>query len=157
MPERVSSLTLFGPIFAPSDEARVRLKERARVARQDGMIGIADAAVAGSLSSTTRANNPLVSPFVRESHMRQDPEGFAQSCEALADAHRADLRLVRSPTLLVTGNEDSIAPPSMAQAIADKLKGATVKVLERCGHWAPLERPQDCARLLGEHVRAQKP
>jgi 3-oxoadipate enol-lactonase len=156
MPERVSSLTLFGPILEPSDDTRRRLKDRARAVRQDGMIGIADDAVAGGLSSATRTHSPLVAPFLRESHMRQDPDGFAQTCEALAEGRRADLRFVRCPTLLVTGDEDAVAPPSMAQAIADKLKGATVKILERCGHWTPLERPQDCARLLSEHVRAQR-
>jgi 3-oxoadipate enol-lactonase len=156
MPERVSSLTLFGPILEPSEESRERLKARARAARQDGMIAIADAAVAGGVSSATRAASPLVAPFLRESHMRQDPEGFAQTCEALAGAHAADLRFVRCPTLLVTGDEDTVAPPSAAQAIADKVKGATVKILERCGHWTPVERPKDCARLLSEHIRAQR-
>jgi pimeloyl-ACP methyl ester carboxylesterase len=154
MPEWVTSLTLFGPIHEPSDTARQRLKDRARAARQEGMIGIADA-VAGGLPSATKRASPLVVPFLRESHMRQDAEGFAQSCEALADAQAADLRLLRCPMLLVTGDEDTVAPPSIAQAIADKVKGATVKVLERCGHWTPVERPQDCARLLSEHVRAR--
>jgi 3-oxoadipate enol-lactonase len=157
MPEWVKSLTLFGPILEPPEPARQRLRDRARTARQDGLIGIADAA-AGGLSSATKAANPLAALFLRESHMRQDAEGFAQTCEALAGAQAADLRLIRCPTLLITGDEDSVAPASMAQAIADKVHGAAVvRVLERCGHWTPVERPQDCARLLSEHVRAQAP
>jgi 3-oxoadipate enol-lactonase len=155
MPEWVTSLTLFGPIHEPSDGARQRLKDRARAARQEGMIGIADA-VAGGLSSATKSASPLLVPLLRESHMRQDAEGFAQTCEALADAQPADLRLLRCPTLLVTGDEDTVAPPSAVQAIADKVRGATAKVLERCGHWTPVERPQDCARMLSEHVRARR-
>lgn len=153
MPESVTGMTLFGPIFEPSEAARQRLRDRAGMARREGLVAIADAAM-GALSSAARAANPLAGPFVRESHMRQDSEGFAQSCEALADSHAADLRLVRCPTLLVTGAEDSVAPPSAAQAIADRLRGSAVKVLEHCGHWTPVERPEDCARLLGEHVRA---
>jgi 3-oxoadipate enol-lactonase len=155
-PEWVKSLTLFGPIAEPSDPARQRLRDRAREARQDGMIGIADAASSGGVSSTSSSANALLAPFVRESHMRQDPEGFAQSCEALATAEGADLRFLRCPTLIVTGDEDAVAPPSAAQAIADKVKGAKVKVLEHCGHWTPFERPRDCARLLSEHVRANE-
>jgi 3-oxoadipate enol-lactonase len=154
MPESVTGMTLFGPIFEPSEAARQRLRDRAGLARREGLVGIADAAT-DALSSAARAANPLAAPFVRESHMRQDAEGFAQSCEALADAHAADLRLVRCPTLLVTGAEDIVAPPSMAQAIADRLRGSAVKVLERCGHWTPVERPDDCAWLLGEHLRAR--
>jgi 3-oxoadipate enol-lactonase len=118
------------------------------------MIGIADAAGSNGVSSTSSNANALLAPFVRESHMRQDPEGFAQSCEALAAATGADLRFLRCPTLVVTGDEDAIAPPTAAQAIADKVKGSKIKVLEHCGHWTPFERPRDCARLLSEHVRA---
>lgn len=154
--ELVKTLTLFGPVVDPAEAARQRLRDRARAARQDGMIGIADGIAELGLSSSSKAGNALLAPFVRESHMRQDPEGFAQTCEALAAAEAADLRFLRCPTLIVTGDEDAIAPPGVAQALADKIKGAKVKVLERCGHWTPLERPQDCARLLSEHVRAHE-
>jgi 3-oxoadipate enol-lactonase len=155
--EWVKSLTLFGPVVDPAEAARQRLRDRARAARQDGMIGIADTIAEVGLSSSSKSGNALLAPFVRESHMRQDPEGFAQTCEALAGAEAADLRLLRCPALIVTGEEDAIAPPGVAQALADKIKGAKVKVMERCGHWTPLERPQDCARLLSEHVRAHEP
>jgi 3-oxoadipate enol-lactonase len=152
-PDCVRTLTLFGPIVDPSESTRQRLKDRARAARQDGMTGIADAAASGGTSSASRNADPLLVPLLRESHMRQEAEGFAQTCEALAGAEPADLRFLRCPTLIVTGDEDAIAPPSAAQALTDKLKGARLKVLDHCGHWTPLERPQDCARLLAERVR----
>lgn len=154
-PECVKTLTLFGPVVVPSPDARQRLRDRARTARQEGLIGIADAA-AGGASTSSRNANPLLAPFLRESHMRQDAEGFAQSCEALADSVAADLRFLRCPTLIVTGDEDAIAPPSAAQALADKIKGSKLTVLAHCGHWTPFERPQDCARLLSDHVRAHE-
>jgi 3-oxoadipate enol-lactonase len=154
-PEYIKSLTLFGPIVDPADAARQRLKDRARAARRDGMIAIADSVATGGTSSASRNANPLLAPLIRESHMRQDAEGFAQTCEALSNGAAADLRFLRRPALIVTGDEDSVAPPSVALALADKLKGSKVKVLEHCGHWAPFERPQDCAKLLSEHVRAQ--
>jgi pimeloyl-ACP methyl ester carboxylesterase len=153
-PDSVKSLTLFGPIVDPSEAARQRLKDRARAARQDGMTAIADAAASGGTSSASRNSNPLLVPLVRESHMRQDADGFAQTCEALAAAEAADLRFLRCPTLIVTGDEDAVAPPSAAQALADKVKGSKLKILDHCGHWTPFERSQDCARLLSEHVRA---
>jgi len=155
-PESVKSLTLFGPIVEPSDASRQRLRDRALAARRGGLIDIADAVALGGTSSTSRNANPLLAPFVRESHMRQDPEGFAQTCEALAAGVAADLRLLRRPMLIVTGDEDAVAPPSAARALADKVKGAKLKILEHCGHWTPFERPQDCARLLSEHVRAHE-
>jgi 3-oxoadipate enol-lactonase len=153
-PEWVRSLALFGPIIEPADAARRRLAERAGIVRRDGMVAIADAVAGAGLSSSTRASSPLAFAFVRESHMRQDREGFAQSCEALAGAAGADLRLIRAPALVATGDEDAVAPPTAAHALAEKLKGARVKIFDRCGHWTPLERPRECGKLAADFTRA---
>lgn len=152
--EQVRSLTLFGPIVEPADSARQRLRERAGMARRDGMVAVADSVAAAGLSTTTRVESPVAVAFVRESHMRQDVEGFAQSCEALAEARAADLRLVRCPVLVSTGDEDTVAPPGVAQALVDRLRGARLKVFHRCGHWTPIERPGECGKLAVAHMRA---
>jgi 3-oxoadipate enol-lactonase len=153
-PDSVLSLTLFGPIGEPANAARERLRDRARLVRQNGMIAVADAIAAAALSTATKSANPVALAYVRESHLRQDAEGFAQSCEALAAARGADLRHMRRPTLLVTGEDDPIAPPTAAHALADTTKGAKVRVLAHCGHWTPLEQPKECARLASDHIRA---
>ncbi len=156
-PDDVRSLTLFGPIGTPGDAARERLRDRARLVRRDGMIAVADAVAAAGLSTTTKSINPVVLAYVRESHLRQDPEGFAQSCEALADSPGVDLRRVRVPALLVTGEDDPIAPPTAAQALADAIRSAKVRILARCGHWTPLEEPKQCALMASDHIRAFAP
>ncbi len=153
-PEWVASLTLFGPIGEPAAAARERLLDRAGIARRTGMVAIADAVVAAGLSSSTKADNPVAEAFVRESHLRQDAEGFAESCEALAASKGADLRFVRCATILVTGEDDPIAPPGAARGLAERIRGAKLKTLPRCGHWAPIEQPRECARLASEHIRA---
>jgi pimeloyl-ACP methyl ester carboxylesterase len=153
-PEMVLSLTLFGPIGEPTEAARARLRERARLVRQDGTIAVADAIAAAGLSTSTKLANPVAFAYVRESHLRQDGEGFAQSCEALAAAKGADLRALKCAALLVTGEDDPVAPPGAAQALADQIRGAKLRVLARCGHWTPLEQPTECARLASEHIQA---
>ena len=153
-PEDVLSLTLFGPIGVPGDAARERLRDRARLVRRNGMIAVADAVAAAGLSTTTKSTNPIVLAYVRESHLRQDAEGFAQSCEALAGAGGVDLRRLHPPALLVTGEDDPIAPPTAVQALADAIRSAKVRILARCGHWTPLEEPKQCARLASDHIRA---
>jgi pimeloyl-ACP methyl ester carboxylesterase len=121
------------------------------------MIGVADAFASAGLSSSTKEANPLAHAFVRELHLRQEAEGFAQSCEALAGAKAADIRAIRCPTLLVTGEDDGVAPPTVAQALADRIRGARLKVLSRCGHWTPLEQPKECSRLATDHIRTSAP
>jgi 3-oxoadipate enol-lactonase len=152
-PERVASLTLFGPILEPQDATRERLRDRAATARRQGMCTIADQLTTTALSSATANDNPVAIAFVRESHMRQDAEGFARSCEALAQAEKADHRLIDCPTLIVTGDEDAIGPASVAQELADKIGNAKTVVLHRCGHWTPIEKSKECGRLLSDFVR----
>ncbi len=74
--------------------------------------------------------------------MRQDPEGYARTCEALAKASAADPRLIAAPTLLVTGDADAVNPPSVAQALADKIAGASI---EDHGPWRPLATDRESA------------
>ena len=152
-PDRVASLTLFGPILEPQDAARERLRARAAIARQDGMAAVADQLIGAALASSTASDNPVVVAFVRESHMRQDAEGFARSCEALGQAEKADHRLIDCPALIVTGDEDAVGPPSIAQELADKIGGAKTVILNRCGHWTPVEKSKECGKLLSEFVR----
>jgi pimeloyl-ACP methyl ester carboxylesterase len=143
-PGMVRSLALFGPLVAPPEPNRQALRARASQARSEGMAPIAEAIVQGATSTDTRANQPVVAAFVRELVMRQPAEGYAQSCEALAAAVPADIERIRCPTLLVTGDEDAIAPPTAVRAMSERIGGARMTVLNRCGHWTTLERAVEC-------------
>lgn len=151
-PDLVASLTLFGALTEPPDTARAGLIERAGKARAEGLADIADGIVANTLAASTRESKPEAVAFVRESLMRQSPEGYARTCEALSRATAVDARMISAPTLLVTGDADPVAPVSMAQALADKIAGAALSTLDRCGHWATIEKAQECTRLLTESL-----
>ena len=152
-PGMVLSLTLFGGLAEPPDAARTGLLERARKARAEGLADIADGIVANTLSASTHESKPEGVAFVRESLMRQNPEGYARTCEALARATAVDARMISAPALLVTGDSDPVAPVSMAQALADRISGAVLSTLDRCGHWATIEKAQECTRTLAEFLR----
>jgi pimeloyl-ACP methyl ester carboxylesterase len=148
-PHLVASLVLFGALLEPPDAAREGLRRRAAAARAAGMAPIADQIIAGSLSAATKSGLPAAVAFVRETVMRQDAEGYARHCEALAAAQAVDHRLISAPTLLITGDADSVAPASMAQSLADRIGGARCVVLDRCGHWSTVEKPGECNEKLG--------
>lgn len=90
---------------------------------------------------------------MRKSITRQDPEAYARTCEALAKATAVDARRITAPTLLVTGDADTVNPMSVAQALADRIKGAVLSSLDRCGHWATVEHPRECNQKLIEFLR----
>lgn len=156
-PKLVASVALFGPLIAPPDAARAAMKARAAKAREGvaGMHEITEGLLNAAISADTRARLPVAVAFVRESLMRQDGEAYARSCEALAAAQAAAVERIEAPVLLVTGDEDGVAPPQAVRAMADKLHGAKntrVVVLPRCGHWTPVERPEECQRELREFL-----
>ena len=83
-PALVSRLVLLGAVAEPADAARQAQRDRAATLRKDGTAAVAPGVVANALSGTTRRDKPEVAAFVRELIMRQDPEGYARNCEALA-------------------------------------------------------------------------
>lgn len=161
-PKLVRSLALFGPLIAPSDAARAALSARAAKAHAEGAAGLHEitlALVNSALSAETRRTQPLALAFVRESLMRQGTDAYARSCEALANAQPARVEGINAPVLLVTGDEDGVAPPQAVRAMAEKLHAARstrVAVLARCGHWTPVERPAECQAELRDFLSVQR-
>jgi pimeloyl-ACP methyl ester carboxylesterase len=162
-PKLVRSMALFGPLIAPPEPARAAMRTRAGKARGEGLAGmqeIAQTLMNAATSADSRQRSPAAAAFVRESLMRQDPEGYARNCEALADAKPAAVERIEAPTLLVSGDEDTVAPPQAVRAMAERLTGVKAGVravvLNRCGHWTPIERPDECMRELRGFLPAQR-
>jgi len=147
----VRSLALFGPLLAPPDTVRPALRARADKARSEGDAGmqeIANALVNAATSPETRATRPVTVALVREFLMRQPPEGYARTCEALAEATAIDASRITCPTLLVGGDADAVAPAQEVQRIGRAINGSEVEILRGCGHWTTIEKPDECRYLL---------
>jgi 3-oxoadipate enol-lactonase len=151
-PQRVQSLALFGAFHALPETGRQAMRDRAATVRRDGMRPVADALLEVAIAASTRHSQPAVAAFLRESVMRQAPEGYARTCEALANSKGADLAAIQCATLIATGDEDRVGPPATAKAMAAKLSRAQVQLLSRCGHWALLERPDAVNDALLAHL-----
>ena len=150
-PKLVRSLALFGPLLAPPDLIRPGIRARGAKARDEGdtaLQEIANTLVQGATSSETKATRPVAVALVREFLMRQSADGYARSCAALADAEAADINKIVCPTLLATGDEDTIAPAGMVRQVAERLPGCRLEILRGCGHWTTIEKPAECGDLL---------
>jgi 3-oxoadipate enol-lactonase len=147
-PDKVSALALLGAVGEPAEAGRQAQRDRAAVLRDQGTAAVAPGVVANALSETTRRDKPEVAAFVRELVMRQDPEGYARNCEALAAATDPGPIDPALPLLLVTGSDDKVGPPAVSQALADAHGSATVQVIEGIGHWTALEAATDVTEHL---------
>jgi pimeloyl-ACP methyl ester carboxylesterase len=138
-PHRISALVLLGAVHAPAQPGREAQRQRAATVREQGMTAVADAVVANATSPATRRDRPVVAAFVRELLMRQDPEGYARGCEALAGATEPDTAAIRVPMLLATGADDGVGSPEVSEQLAGLAADAQTAVYPDCGHWTALE------------------
>jgi 3-oxoadipate enol-lactonase len=138
-PQKVAKLALLGAVREPAEPGRQAQRDRAALLREKGTAAVAPAVVANALSETTRRDRPEVAAFVRELVMRQDPEGYARNCEALAAATDPGPIDPKLPLLLITGAEDKVGPPDASSELAAAHGNATVEILPGVGHWTALE------------------
>src|SRR5262249_45962106 len=61
---------------------------------------------------------------------------------------------IRTPTLVIWGREDAIIPLSAGERYARTIPGATLHVLERCGHLAEMERPDEFVEVVVKFLAA---
>src|SRR4029453_10484259 len=81
----------------------------------------------------------------------------ARSCEALAAMEPADTSRLQCPALLVTGDEDAGGPPQAVRMMGERIAGIRVEVLRGCGHWTPVEKPEECVGLLKRFLLERRP
>ena len=55
---------------------------------------------------------------------------------------------ITCPTLVISGARDAGAPPAMGQAIAERIPGARLEIIEDASHLSVLETPAAFDALL---------
>ena len=60
---------------------------------------------------------------------------------------------VSTPTLVVMGDEDPIAPPVIGEFLVDRLSSAKLEIVQNAGHDLEEEHPAFLASLIEAHLR----
>ena len=59
---------------------------------------------------------------------------------------------IQLPTLVVWGAQDQIIPLECGHLYQQAIPGATLRVIDRCGHWPHFEQPEALADLIREFI-----
>ena len=118
---------------------------------------------------TDRGDFKTVSPrllplFVHESWLSRAPliEGITQMADSVGnDAFlrqqkvimgrpdsRPGLSDIRCPSLVVCGRQDALTPVELSEEIVGLIPGASLVVIDDCGHLATIERPDEVNAAL---------
>jgi haloalkane dehalogenase len=68
---------------------------------------------------------------------------------------RSQLDRVRVPAVVIWGEQDDIFPLRHLSSIIRALPQATMHTIQRCGHWSPLDAPDEIAQIVVESFGAQ--
>jgi len=125
---------------APAKEARVAARERIG---REGMAAVVEDMLKGLLGATTLGNRPRVVEHVRRMILDTVPAGAMAAVDAMRERPDStdDLPGIDVPALVVVGEEDTLTPPSAAEAMAGAIPGAELVRIPRCGHVSSLEAP----------------
>jgi 3-oxoadipate enol-lactonase len=132
-PDRVEKLVLACGSVRYGDPSQ--WIERAGTVRAEGLEAIVDAVMRRWFT----ASYPGVARW-RAMFLSVDREGYARCCEAIAGWDGADdLSRISAPTLVIAGSEDPTVAPEQARAIAARVAGARLEIIEGAAHLANVE------------------
>jgi pimeloyl-ACP methyl ester carboxylesterase len=82
-------------------------------------------------------------------------EGVYKSGKAIfqREDFRDELSRVRTPTLVMCGEDDNATPPSRSKEIVSRIAGAEMKTISRAGHLSAVEQPEAVNAALVPFVR----
>jgi pimeloyl-ACP methyl ester carboxylesterase len=153
-PQRVERLALLDTGTHPLAAGEAGEKERAgrmallKIAQDQGMRAMA-AQWARGMVHPDQLDTPLFEA-VLDMLERSNPRQFAAQIQALLTRRDAAPQLpgIDCPTLVLCGRDDAWSPPAQHEAMQAAIPGATLTVIEHCGHMCTMEQPQAVGSAL---------
>ena len=81
------------------------------------------------------------------------PAGYAGCCHAIPKINvTARLKEIKTPTLVICGENDPGTPPAMAREIQQNLPGAKLTLIPQAAHLSNIEQPEAFNRALADFL-----
>jgi pimeloyl-ACP methyl ester carboxylesterase len=143
-PQRVLKLALLNT-SARADSAEAKTKRIAQI--EKAKHGAFAEIIIGALPAMLHAahsTNPLMKESIIAAFYDAGMEGYVRQQTAIMDRtdSRPDLASIRTPTLVLTGDGDTLVPMAMSQEMAAAITDAELVVIPQSGHMAALEQPE---------------
>ena len=131
-------------------------RARAETVAAKGAAAIAPGAVARWLTHgfVTTGEGKAAAQALNDVLVRTDPQGYIESCNAVAaiDFRESNHR-ISVPTLVIAGLQDEATPPAMSEAMVAAIPHARLATID-AAHLSAVERPVEFAQLLIDYWRS---
>jgi pimeloyl-ACP methyl ester carboxylesterase len=154
-PGRVTGLALLDTAYRPRAAGEAGERERAermalvQIAETQGMRAMGCEWMRKMVHPGRLADAALIDSIL-DMLERKTPQIFRAQVTALLNRPDAApvLKVIRCPTLVLCGREDAWSPVAQHEEIAARIPGSKLEIIERCGHMAPMERPDEVTAAL---------
>ena len=146
-PDLVASVVLADTVPVYPDPMQQMWRDRARTAREGALASLVEPMVdMWFTAASSQRNDPQVEQ-ARRTFAATDPEGYARTCDVLADVDLRDgMSALAVPVVVVCGDDDAPAFRDAAQWLADATGGAVQWLPGR--HACAVESPDRFAELV---------
>jgi len=154
-PERVRGLVLANTKHQADTPEQRRVRQALiTVAKNKGAGTVASLLVPKLFGAHTFDNNPALPLFITRQIEATAPASIVAASLAMADRQDSTdlLPKIHCPTLIITGEQDTLTPPALAHEMAAQIPQATVRILPQAGHLSNLEQPAVFNQVLTEYV-----
>lgn len=126
---------------------------RAAQVRRDGLASVADAVLARWFTPTFMGSRPDTVDSIRRVLVSTAAEGYAATCEALAEMdQREDLQRIVALTLVIAAEQDQSTPPEQSREMAERIPRARFAMIPAASHLANIEQPEAVIDQILEHL-----
>ncbi len=134
-------------------EAAPLWRERIRIAQTKGMEPLVQPTLERWFTEPFRKSQPEAVKRVASLIVRTPVNGYAGCCAAIPKINvTSRLKEIRTPTLVICGNDDPATPPAMAREIQENIPGAKLALIPQAAHLANIEQPEAFNRALADFL-----
>ena len=134
-------------------EAAPMWADRIKVAEAKGMAPLVQPTIERWFTEPFRKSQPDKVARVAALIEKTPVAGYAGCCAAIPKINvTARLKEIKTPTLVICGNDDPATPPAMAREIQENLPGAKLVLIPQAAHLANIEQPEAFNRALADFL-----
>jgi len=153
--ERCTAVAMLGGAMRFDDDFKAALRGRAELAREGRMREIGEAVATTALTERGRAERPELFERIAALIASNDPDAYAHSALATAEAEMRDTADVACAALAFAGADDVVGPPSAAEEIAAALPRGRSEVVPDGAHMCMLEVGAATSQILLGFLRSE--
>jgi len=147
--DRLRSLVLCDTAAAIEEEAQAMRQQRIETAREQGMEPLVESTLDRWFTQDfLKRNSPQVD-LIRRHFLATPVAGYIGCSEAIGNLNYLErLSEVKTPTLIIVGEEDPATPVAASEAIHERMPNSRLVVLPSAAHLSNVEQPDAFNRAL---------